>query len=97
MENRDSLVAQAALYELLSKAFLYPDHTVADALVSGEYAQAAEEILTANRCPNTILPRKPLSFSPCTKAGMQLRCSMSSDVSTPGLNTTTPRGMHCTS
>lgn len=39
--------SKAALYELLARTFLFTEHDVVDALVSGEYADAIAELTTA--------------------------------------------------
>ena len=46
MNNREWQI-YAALFELLALSFRYPDLTLVDALVSGEYAEAAVEIAEA--------------------------------------------------
>jgi TorA maturation chaperone TorD len=45
--DADKLITQAALYEILALAFLYPTDVLVDALTSGEYAEALEEITAA--------------------------------------------------
>jgi hypothetical protein len=46
---QETWINGAALYEVLSLAFLYPNETLADSLISGEYGEALDEILALNK------------------------------------------------
>lgn len=46
--TQEQWINKAALYELLAKTYLYTTKEIAEALVSGEYAEALEEIVELN-------------------------------------------------